>query len=722
MTAQRSRSSVEWGPDPTAEIEVGTSRLCEIVNSTLIAVVVRSDRSSAKVLAYEGVFPMAFNNFGMAQPPRPRHRMATGRIIADPVWWSSRPAGFRPVVSAIWRARLLILALLLGGCLQTYEVDPWPVQRSRESEDPFNRIHAALIEGARVTSYSETELPTGATIRVAIPKKERVDTVPPRPIDRIHPLLRQWMNERPAASELLLITLRDDLLLPRFPEPATPELRDSSTNRQVQARNAEIIVRLQAHRAEQQKQFVAELDRTVRDRTQVGVEFIESFWLVNTVLVKSPLSAVPLFLQRPEVLYIEPQLTGERPPANDVAAGRAEIVSDPYFNLGQSGGWIGLLDTGARFSHTLFNNPSHIAFRRDCVNGGADCNTGSSLNPNDDCWNHGTSTTAIITGNNNLGNGSRGVTAITLDSFKVYPSPAAPGGACIGLDQGAVLRGFQTAIGVLDRVIVAEMQAGSDENGAISQAADAAFDAGAVVIAANGNNGPGSGTVNAPANARRAIGIGDFDVASLAQVTSQSRGPTGDGRFKPDVQAPTNTVTASNASDTAVRSFSGTSGATPYGAGAAGLLRNWLRGTSFSIDPGQVYAQMILSGQQPYPFNNTSGAGPLRLPTDGWAWWGKVAIGAGQTINIPLGISGASTNTFDGALWWPESRSRHNDVDLYLVDPSGVVRASSISAASVYERARVAGAVANGTWTLRIVAYNVSGTQNVYFAAHVRLR
>ena len=45
---------------------------------------------------------------------------------------------------------------------------------------------------------------------------------------------------------------------------------------------------------------------------------------------------------------------------------------------------------------------------------------------------------------------------------------------------------------------------------------------------------------------------------------------------------------------------------------AAALLRNWLRGTSGTIDPGQVYAQLILSGQQPYPFNNTSGAGPLR--------------------------------------------------------------------------------------------------------------
>jgi hypothetical protein len=651
-------------------------------------------------------------------------------------------------VRGSWSIRIIVSVLLLAGSVQfnyakadSWPVQPtvkrdhrpdWPVHRSRESEDPFNQINTALIEGAQVTTYFKRKLPERATVEVPIPEKEPIDAVPARPVSRIHPLLAQWLAERPDASEPLLITLRDDVSVPRFPEPAITESRDSSTNRGVEARNGEIIAGLEARRADQQQAFVAELDRTVRDRMArdkkrdregAGVELIEGFWLVNTVLVQAPLAAVPIILERPEVLYIKPQQSGEEPPQNDIAAGRAVIVSDPYFDLGQTGGWIGLLDTGLRFSHTLFNNPSHIAFRRDCVNGGSDCRTGSSLNPNDDCWNHGTSTAAIITGNNNLGNGSRGVTAITLDSFKVYPTSIDGNGACNGgLDQAAVLRGFHTAIQVSDRVIVAEMQAKGDENSAISKAADAAFDAGAVVIAANGNNGPGAGTVNAPANARRVIGIGDFDVQSRMQILGESRGPTGDGRFKPDVQAPTRTVSASNASDTALRTSTGTSGATPYGAGAAALLRNWLRGTSLSIDPGQVYAQIILSGQQPYPFNNTSGAGPLRLPTDGWAWWGKVAIGAGQTINIPLGISGDSTNTFDGALWWPETSSRHNDVDLYLVDPSGIVQALSTSVPSVFERARVADAVANGTWTLRIVAFHVSGTQDVYFAAHVRLR
>jgi serine protease AprX len=131
------------------------------------------------------------------------------------------------------------------------------------------------------------------------------------------------------------------------------------------------------------------------------------------------------------------------------------------------------------------------------------------------------------------------------------------------------------------------------------------------------------------------IGVGNFDVQTLAQIPSQSRGPTPDGRIKPDIQAPTNTETASNASDTALFTFTGTSGAAPYAAGAAALLRNFLLGVIPVVDPGQVYSLLILSGQQ-VAFNNTSGAGPLRLPTDGTVFFGKVAVNNGGTIDIPL--------------------------------------------------------------------------------------
>lgn len=602
-------------------------------------------------------------------------------------------------------------------------------QEPGEVEDPFNQINTALMRKGKITKFSVQPIPWDAFSKEPFEKKDPPDEEVKRSPEKIHPVLRKWIAERNGEEvEHIVLNFRDDLSLPRFPELAADQPRDSTANKKALQRAEQLIQQIQDRRAEIYTKLTQELGERYKARV------LETFWLINAVLVEMPLGIVSEVVKREDVLYAEPRYTGEEPPQNanandDVDEGRGRIVSDPYFNLGLTGGFIGLLDTGVRFTHTLFNSPSHIAFRRDCVNGGADCNTGSGLNPNDDCWNHGTSSAAIITANTNQGDDFRGVTGVTLDSFKVYPTAFSNGVCNGGLDSVAAIRGFQAAVAVLDRVIVAEMQGGGDDLSTISSAADNAFNAGAVIIAANGNNGPGASTVNTPANAHKVIGVGNFDVQTQNQIATQSRGPAPDGRFKPDIQAPTQTETASNASDTAFRVFGGTSGATPYAAGAAALLRNWLRGSNFSIDPGQVYAQLILSGQQPFPFNNTSGAGPLRLPTDGWAWWGKVSISNGMTIDIPLNIGGGIFNTFDAALWWPETAIQflfgiridlHNDVDLYLVDPSGAVQAFSFSVSSVFERARVTGPVALGTWKLRIRGYNVPfGPQTVYWAADI---
>lgn len=579
----------------------------------------------------------------------------------------------------------------------------------REDEDVSNVVYAADIDSGALGPVDVSELAEEQVRQEEFEPKSEDEPEPGRERDKVHPGVRSWLESRAGEEQdQVVIVFDDSMVVPRFPEPATDEPRDGERNDSLSRRAQELVQSLEAERA-------ADYERLESELSALDVRVVERFWLINGVVAELPLASVGRVAEREDVLSIEPRVSGEDPPQNEVDDGRARINSDPYFNLGQTSGWIGLLDTGVRFSHTLLTNPSNVALRRDCINGGADCNTGSNLNPNDDCWNHGTSSAAIIVANNNQGNDFRGVTGLTLDSFKVYAT-ASP---CGGLDTAATVRGFQTAVQVLDRVIVAEMQGSGDHLSAIARAADAAFDAGAVVIAANGNNGPNASTVNCPANARKAIGVGNFDVQTLQQVPSQSRGPTADGRIKPDVQAPTNTETASNASDTARRVFGGTSGATPYASGAAALIRNWLRGTSSSIDPGQVYAFLILSGQTP-AFNNTAGAGPLRLPSDGRASWGKATVGHHATIDIPFGISSATANTFDAALWWPESGT-HNDIDLSVVDPSGAVRASSVSAVSVFERCRVAGATAPGTWHVRLRGYNVpAGTQTVYWAAHVR--
>lgn len=635
----------------------------------------------------------------------------------------------------------LVAAVLLEACARTTVPGPGSdtgVKQDppdlRESEDISNRVFGARIEKGKVVEFTAIDIPESGFSRAPFEKTK--PEPPPRDVvpDKIHPLLDRWIRSRPGTEVVtVVVNFRDDLRIPRFPEPAIDEPRDSPANTRALDRASVIVRDLRARRAAGLRTLRAEF------KAAYGADVVEEFWLVRAVTARVPLASVSALVRRQDVLYVEPDETEDIPPQNtnnadDVDDGRARINSDPYFALGLTRGFIGLLDSGMRFTHVQFNSPSTIAFRRDCVNGGTDCNTGSSLNPNDDCWNHGTSSAAIITGSNRQGAAFRGVTAITLDSFKVFPSTFS-GTTCTGnLNTTAAVRAFQRAVAVLDRVIVAEMQSSGNYLGTIAVAADNAFDAGAVVIAANGNNGPNAGTVNAPASAHRVIGVGNFDVQTQAQVTGQSRGPTPDNRFKPDVQAPTNTETASTGcpfgqtctqSDTAFRVLGGTSGSTPYGAGAAALLRNWLRGTSFSIDPGQVYAQLILAGQQPFPFNNTSGAGPLRLPTDGWAWWGKVSVRDGDTIEIPLGV-GAGPNRFDAALWWPEGVLQlgfatiefHNDIDLAILDPSGGVRDSSVSIPSVFERARVAGAIASGTWKVRIRGFDVPlAPQTVYWAA-----
>jgi hypothetical protein len=596
------------------------------------------------------------------------------------------------------------------------------IQREEE-EDPFNRINIIHTDnGVDVGRETQEFSPNDVTRSdVASPLKKRGGQgrkLKSQPKDKIHPVLAaelaNWRSGlQQDGTKQILINFRDHLKIPRFPSPATDEPRDSAFNRNVEARTARMIEDIQHRRAPAYKKIRKELKK------QFNGEVTGEFWLINGVTADMLLSVLPQLALRDDVLSIEPAIGGEPPPqdtntGNDVEDGRALIGSDPYFNLGYSGTYIGLLDTGVRSTHTLL--ASNFGFLRDCVNGGTDCNTTTNpgYNTNDDFWNHGTASAAIITGNANLGVRYRGVTSMTVDSWKVYTSA--------GLDTNATLRAFQAAVNAFDRVIVAEIQANGTDTSSISTAADNAFDAGALVIAANGNNGPSASTVNSPANAHKAIGVGDVDVQTQTIIASQSRGPAPDGRIKPDIQAPTNTETASNASDTALKVFTGTSGATPYAAGAAALLRARLMGSNGAIDPGQVYSHLILSGRQP-AFDNNNGCGLIFLPpVNGTEWFGKVSVSNGSVIDIPLSIlAGGTLNTLNGALWWPETPAQtHNDIDLYLVDPSGVERVSSTSIYSVFERARVDGTITTGSWKLRIRGYSVTGTQTVYWSAHVR--
>lgn len=605
----------------------------------------------------------------------------------------------------------------------------------RKQELTNYQIHSVWMNDGNVVKYRADYIPKNAFFKEPIPRKTPPDTLPPKPPEKIHPVLRKWLVERlPSEQVRLMINFKDNVKIHQLPDPLPNEPRDSKANQQIQARVDSLIRGIKAKRAAGYDSLKSELGQ------KYGAQILDTYWLINCVLVEMMLGNAGRLAERPDVLYIAPQNAGEQPPDhdgipnNDVDDARLLIGSDPLFNAIQPNAneYIGLLDTGIRPSHILFNPPSFtfIGERYNCV-GASDC---SAANVNEDnCYSHGTASAAIISGNDRKGNPYRGVTKFTIDSYKIY--------TCSGLDRAAAVHGFEKALARYNRIIVAEMQAIGNEVDEISLAADNAFDAGAVIVAANGNDDDGQTLVKAPAIAHKVIGVGAFDVIDnqKRRLATQCFGPTYDGRHKPDIQAPSRTETASNvpSDDTALKDpplgFGGTSGAVPYVGGAAALLRNWYkRVTGNQIPhPGQIYALLILSGQltsqiiaenQPTRFDECNGTGPINLPmSNGRTVKGAVLVANNETVNIPLSITEASATNLNAAIWWGEQATGpHNDIDLYLVDPSNneVTRSNSIY--SVFERARWTGSLASvNNWTIRIRGYSVlTGSQMVYWAAH----
>ncbi len=546
-------------------------------------------------------------------------------------------------------------------------------------------------------------------------------------VSKVESQVREALEAAKAESLMdVIIGVEAPRPLPALPALDPREPRGSSKNQRLLAGRRALLLNERLERLATQTPYVQQI-------AAGGGMVFDQHTLCNCFAAKVPPALLARLVEDPSIRHIDPWFTGDPPPRNDsVADGRRIIGSDPYFDLIVSpqvfNNYIGLLDTGVRPSHVLYNSPDRISSLRDCGYGGGQCEDigDPRFNPLDTYWNHGTSTGAIISGNENLGDPSRGITYLNIDSWNIYP-----GGG--GLDINASIRAFNASVLVGDGVLVAEMQPLFSPASNLAVASNDAYDSGSAVIAANGNYGPGPRTVASPANAQKAIGVGAFDIDRLTQEGYQSRGPTVDNRIKPDLQMPTNSITASNVSDEALHSFGGTSGATPYASGAAASLRNWYLAqelcSSDDCPPGLIYAALLMFGSKfgPLEWDNTVGTGSTHLGVidpkcSHWLVGSATLEGDGAMLDIPFDADSDRDADFRSAVWWPDSLDGstliHSEVDLFILDPLGVEIASSVSDNSVFENAMVEGAMASGKWTIRLVGAQIPQPQIAYYAAY----
>ncbi|MGQ4834408.1 MAG: S8 family serine peptidase [Candidatus Asgardarchaeia archaeon] len=337
---------------------------------------------------------------------------------------------------------------------------------------------------------------------------------------------------------------------------------------------------------------------------------------------------------------------------------------------------IAIIDTGIDASHVALDDlddnpdtydPKVIAFK-DFVNGLDDLDPSDGMDAYDDNG-HGTHVAGIAAGTG------------APDYKYVGVAPQAKLVGIKVLDDGGsgstsdVIAGIEWAVDNKDTygIKIISMSLGAtvnpnDGTSSVAIAADKAVLAGIVTVIAAGNSGPAPGSISTPGDAHLVITVGaayDSGEGTKGAVASfSSKGPTDDGRIKPDIVAPGVRIMAPEANTgTGYIEYSGTSMATPFVSGVVALILE----ANSALDPAEVKYILTRTTQTDlysgYP-DNTEGYGyidakaAVQLALQGVSLidtvttvvTDKTAYSSGlQRVYITVSVTDASGNPVAGA-------------------------------------------------------------------------
>lgn len=268
----------------------------------------------------------------------------------------------------------------------------------------------------------------------------------------------------------------------------------------------------------------------------------------------------------------------------------------------------------------------------------------------------------------------------------------------------------------------------SDGTDSTSVAVNNAVANGINVVVAAGNSGPARYTIGSPGAAASAITVGAMaDVGEMGfNLTSfSSRGPTADGRIKPDIAAPGYNITAAAKGTTnGYITYSGTSMATPYTAGVIALmidanpsiststvkstLMNTTQGwgpAGTDIDYGAGRLQAYDAVKSAGGFSGTGPTVPNHYYTSGYL------SGTGGYDNWTLNVTSTSNPVAVTLIMTNWVSSTSPDFDLYVYNPSGSLVAKSEGITR--QELVTFNPTVTGNYTIKVSSYRGSG--NYFF-------